>query len=125
MRHALVRRLATLASVVFAAILISTQPAPVAAQVTSGSWGTSDGGAVSVKPGGACEVVFTDTSNGQSVYASGRIVNRQTTSDGKTEMTCRPAAGGASYVIVIGPDGNGELYVSEGGARHKATDLSK
>jgi hypothetical protein len=127
MRLASVRRFGALAGFLSAAILIcGVVAAPASAEVTSGDWGTSDGGAVSVKPNGSCEVAFSDASNGKSVYASGRIVNRQTTPDGKTELTCKPRAGGGTlYIIVVGADGLGELDVVEGGARHKGADLTK
>jgi hypothetical protein len=126
MQLASVRRFGASAAALSAVVLVCMVAAPASAQVTSGSWGTADGGAVSVKPNGTCEAAFTDASNGQSVYAIGKIVNRQTRPDGKTELTCKPTTGGGTlYIIVAGADGTGELDVVEGGARHKAADLTK
>lgn len=125
MRNALVRRAATLAGALLLSLFLIVHPAPASA-AASGSWGTSDGGAVAVKADGSYDMAFTDAETGQSVFSTGRVVSRQTTSDGKVEMTLKPIGGGTTtYVIEVDPDGNGTLYAVEGGARHKAADLTK
>jgi hypothetical protein len=99
--------------------------ASLSQDLKSGDWATSDGGVVVVKANGGYDLAITDESNEKSIFSTGKVVDRKV-EGGKVVFTLKPAAGSQTFVIEVTADGSGgELYVIEGGSRHKAATLTK
>jgi hypothetical protein len=100
--------------------------APVA---RAGAWSTDDGGVVNVTESGSYELVITDAETGASIYSSGRVADSRTEADGRVIVTLKPRVqtGGKneSFVMELGPEGNGDLFVLTSTGRHRAATLKK
>ncbi|HEY3812366.1 MAG TPA: hypothetical protein VGL66_04010 [Caulobacteraceae bacterium] len=124
------RRLAGMAGA-FACAAVLTAGAASWAQpaFTDGSWGTDDGGAVSIDKSGTFNVVFTDQETHANVFSTGKVISKKPTADGKLELTLKPtapAAGGIdAWIVDVAADGNGELYAVSKGERRKESNLTK
>jgi hypothetical protein len=122
------RRLAGIAGAFACAVVLSAGTA-WAQSNSEQSWGTDDGGAVSIDGKGVFNVVFTDQVTHANIFSTGKVSSRSKTADGKEELALKPAApvgnGIDSWVVDIGPDGNGELYAVSKGERRKESNLTK
>jgi hypothetical protein len=127
------RRLAGMAGAFACAVVLTAgaAPGPTWSQpaFTDGSWGTDDGGAVTIDKTGAFNIVFTDQDTHANIFSTGKVTGKKPTGDGKLELTLKPtvpAAGGIDgWIVDVGADGNGELYAVANGARRKESNLTK
>jgi len=90
----------------------------------SGDWGTTDGGAVAVHENLAFDAAFTDAETNEAVFTTGKCsAPKPVGSD--IELSCKPNVKAQTYIIVVHPDGTGQVDVIDGGKRHKAATLTK
>jgi hypothetical protein len=104
-------------------------PTGAAAQSDGESWGSPDGGAVVIKPGGrAYSVLITDVSDNSSLFSEGRVVSRTERPDGSHSYLLKPTTPGQAgwtLEVIAKPDGTAEIYLTKGGVRHLAAPLKK
>lgn len=107
-------------------------PAPAqtstAAQSQGEDWGSPDGGAVVIKPGGLYSVLITDVSDNSSLFSEGRVVSRTERPDGSHSYLLKPTTPGQagwSLEVIAKPDGTAEIWLTKGGVRHLAAPLKK
>jgi hypothetical protein len=123
------RRLAGMAGAFACAAVLTVGAANAAPAFTEGSWGTDDGGAVSIDKSGVFNIAFTEAGTHANIFSTGKVVSKTQTPDGKLELTLKPSApapgGITEWVVDVGPDGNGTLYAVKNGARQQESALSK
>ncbi len=98
-----------------------------AAQASSGGdWGNAAGDAVVIKAG-SFDVAITDIETQASIFSSGKVADRKALPDGGTEFMLKPASGKVEmFVVDVSADGTkAEVFVVQGGSRHKAASLTK
>jgi hypothetical protein len=104
-------------------------PGAGAASAAQGEdWGSPDGGAVVIKPGGTYSILVEDAGDHSSVFSEGRVVGRTGALTEEHSYRLKPTTPGQeSWVFEVDakPDGTAELYVSKGSARHLVTTLKK
>ncbi len=102
---------------------------PAASAAKGEDWGTPDGGAVVIKPGGATySILCDDVTDKSSVFSEGRVVSETGPMDGEHTYRLKPTTPGQeswSFEIIAKPDGAGELWVTKAGARHLVAPLKK
>lgn len=127
MRKALRLRAASTACAATIALVLAATAGMASAQptFTSGDWGAPDGGVVVIKANGTYELAITDESNDKSIFSEGKVVDKKPTADGKLALTLKPTVGGGTFVVEVAADGSAELFIVDGGGRHKAASLSK
>jgi hypothetical protein len=103
-------------------------PAPASASKGE-DWGTPDGGAVVIKPGGTTySILCDDVSDKSSVFSEGRVQSETGPMDGEHHYRLKPTTPGQEgwlFEVIAKPDGTGELWVTKGGARHMVAPLKK
>jgi hypothetical protein len=123
------------AAVVVLAVLWQAGAPPAPAQTSAAaasqgeSWGSPDGGAVVIKPGGTTySVLITDVSDNASLFSEGRVVSRSDRPDGSHTYLLKPTTPGQagwSFEVIAKPDGTAEIWLIKGGQRHLAAPLKK
>ena len=103
-------------------------PAPASA-AQGEDWGSPDGGAVVVKPGGVYSILVEDAGDHSSVFSEGRVVGRTGTMAGEHSYRLKPTTPGQeswTFEVDAKADGTAELYVTKGGReRHLVTTLKR
>ena len=103
-------------------------PAPVSA-AQGENWGSPDGGAVVIKPGGTTySILVEDAGDHSSVFSEGRVAGLSGSLAEAHTYRLRPTTPGQeswTFEVVASPDGSAELYVTKGGARHLVCPLKK
>ena len=103
-------------------------PAPASA-AQGEDWGSPDGGAVVIKPGGAnYSILVEDATDHSSVFSEGRVVGRSGSLAEAHSYRLKPTTPGQEnwlFEVDAKPDGSAELYVTKGGARRLVTTLKK
>jgi hypothetical protein len=123
------RRLASMAGALACVTILAGGPARALPAFTEGSWGTDDGGAVTVEKSGTFNILFTDQVTHANVFSTGKVVSKTPIAGDKLELTLKPSApvaGGIDgWIIDVGADGNGELFAVSKGERRKESNLTK
>jgi hypothetical protein len=113
--------------------LPAASPAPASAQggsLTQGEdWGSPDGGAVVIKPGGATySILVEDAGDHSSMFSEGRVVGRTGTMTAEHSYRLKPTTPGQeswTFEVDAKPDGTAELYLDKGSPRRLVTTLKK
>jgi hypothetical protein len=114
--------------------LPAASPAPAGAAQGGGltqgeDWGSPDGGAVVIKPGGATySILVEDAGDHSSVFSEGRVVGRTGTMSEAHSYRLKPTTPGQEgwiFEVDAKPDGSAELYLDKGSPRHLVTTLKK
>jgi hypothetical protein len=103
-------------------------PAAPASAAQGEDWGSPDGGAVVIKPGGTYSVLVEDAEDHSSVFSEGRVVGRSGTMAEAHSYRLKPSTPGQerwTFEVDAKPDGTAELYVDKGSPRHLVTTLKK
>jgi hypothetical protein len=92
-------------------------------------WGSPDGGAVVIKPGGAnYSILVEDMDDHSSVFSEGRVVGRTGSMTEAHSYRLKPTTPGQerwTFEVDAKADGTAELYVDKGSPRHLVTTLKK
>jgi hypothetical protein len=101
-----------------------------AASVSKGEdWGTPDGGAVVIKPGGKLfSILCDDITNKTSIFSEGRVVSETGPMDGEHSYklsATTPGQVGWRFEVLAHPDGTGELWFTRGKDHHLVAKLKK
>lgn len=106
------------------------QPGPGPGSASSATadetWGTPDGGVVSVKVSGTFSILCDDVTDKSSVFSEGRVVGRTGAPDGERTYRLKPTTPGQEgwvFELIAKADGTGELYVTRAGRRHLVAPL--
>lgn len=90
-------------------------------------WGTPDGGAVVINPGGKTySILCDDVTDKSSVSSEGRVMSLNGPINGEHTYKLKPTTPGQqgwTFEVIAKPDGTGELWVSKGKARHLVASL--
>ena len=106
------------------------QPPAPASAAQGEDWGSPDGGAVVIKPGGTdYSILVEDAGDHSSVFSEGRVVGRTGTMTGEHSYRLKPTTPGQEswmFEVDAKADGTAELYVTKGGGeRHLVTTLKR
>jgi len=106
-------------------------PPPAPASAAQGEdWGSPDGGAVVIKPGGALySILVEDAGDHSSVFSEGRVIGHTGSMADQHSYRLKPTTPGQEgwiFEVDAKPDGTAELYLTKGGGeRHLVTTLKK
>jgi hypothetical protein len=103
---------------------------PARASAAQGEdWGSPDGGAVVIKPGGTnYSILVEDAGDHSSVFSEGKVVGHTGTMAGDHSYRLKPTTPGQeawTFEVDAKPDGTADLYVTKGSPRHLVTTLKK